>query len=235
MPLLPLAAFAPVFEPLRGRRIGYVRTPGNVGDGLIEMAAFQLLKAFGIDFVVANPADRPPIDEWVIAGGGSMGSYYPACQRMRRQALADGRPVTVLPQSFITAEPFPYARVYVRERASLALRPDGVLAPDLALGLEWPCDVEPDQDEGVWLRRDTEGVFGAAPSLGDPAEHCRTPLDYLRLAARYRHVVTDRLHFAIAALHCGRKTTLLPNTYHKNRSMYDTWLRDLGCQWQGVV
>jgi hypothetical protein len=22
---------------------------------------------------------------------------------------------------------------------------------------------------------------------------------------------------------------LLPNSYHKNRSMYETWLRDLGC------
>lgn len=35
MQLLPFSAFGKIFEPLRGRRIGYVRLPGNVGDRLI--------------------------------------------------------------------------------------------------------------------------------------------------------------------------------------------------------
>src|SRR5688572_2420687 len=101
MQLLPFSAFGKIFEPLRGRRIGYVRLQGNVGDGLIEIAAFQMLRHFEIDFVVAKPPSSAKIDEWLIAGGGSMGSYYENCQRQRRAALDDGRPVSVLPQSFI--------------------------------------------------------------------------------------------------------------------------------------
>ena len=173
-----------------------------------------------------------------------MGNFYADNQRMRRVVLADGRPVSVLPQSFITAEEFVYARVFVRERASLNLRPDASLAPDLALGLRipwhwklalgldprWPRP--PALGEGLWLRQDREAIFPRTKSLGDPARHCRTPFGYLRLAARHTHVITDRLHFAIAALLCGRKATLLPNSYHKNRSMYDTWLRELGCEWR---
>ncbi len=244
MQLLPFSAFGEIFEPLRGRRIGYVRLPGNVGDRLIEAAAFQMMRYFGIDFVVTKPTPSAKIDEWLIAGGGNMGSYYKNCQSVRSQVIADGRPVTVLPQSFITPEEFAYKRVFVRERASLIIRPDALLAPDLALGWEipwhWklflgldrPRQSQPLIEEGLWLRQDWEALFSKSRSLGDPAECCRSPFQYLRLAARYSHVITDRLHFAVAALLCGRKTTLLPNNYHKNRSMYETSLRELGCEWR---
>lgn len=245
MQLIPFSAFGKIFEPLRGRRIGYVRLHGNVGDELIEAAAFQMLRHFEIDFIVTTkPTPSAKVDEWLIAGGGSMGNYYENCQQQRRAALADGRPVSVLPQSFITPEPFSYKRVFVRERASLNIRPDALLAPDLALGLiipwHWKLFLglnrqQPSiwtRGEGLWLRTDREGLFSESDSLGDPVEYCRTPLQYLRLAARYTHVITDRLHFAIAALICRRKTTLLPNSYHKNRSMYETSLRELGCEWR---
>jgi hypothetical protein len=244
MRLLPLSNFAPIFEPLRGRRVGYCRTPGNVGDGLIEAASFQMLRHFGVNFSVARPSSSPEVDEWLLPGGGSMGSFYENSQRMRREVVASGRPVSVLPQSFITPERFAYARVFVRERASLGLRPDALLAPDLALGFEIPrhwrlalgLDARwrrrPDLGEALWLRRDREGLFAGVPSAGDPVARCRTTFGYLRLAARHTHVITDRLHFAIAALLCGRRATLLPNFYFKNRSMYETWLGELGCEWR---
>jgi len=244
MQLLPFSEFGKIFEPFQGRRIGYVRLPGNVGDILIEAAAFQMLRHFKIDFVVTEPSSSASVDEWLIAGGGNMGSYYEICQQERKQVLSDGRPVSVLPQSFITREHFAYKHVFVREKASLSLRPDALLVPDLALGLKIPWHwkvtfgldrLRPSKAtvaEGMWLRRDREGLFSDCKSLGDPAEHCSSPFQYLRLAARYTHVITDRLHFAVAALLCGRKTTLLPNNYHKNRSMYETWLRELGCEWR---
>ena len=243
MRLLPLSEFAPIFEPLLGRRVGYVRTPGNVGDRLIEAATFQMLRRFGIDFAVTGPSSECEIDEWVLPGGGNMGSFYETNLRIRRQVVATGLPVSVLPQSFITPEHLAYARVFVRERASLGLRPDAFLAPDLALGFEIPrhwrlglgLDArwkrKPDLGEALWLRRDREALFADVPCAGDPAARCRTPFGYLWLAARHTHVITDRLHFAIAALMCGRKATLLPNLYFKNRSMFDTWLVDLGCEW----
>jgi hypothetical protein len=244
MQLLPFSAFAGVFAPLRGRRVGYVRLPGNVGDSLIEAAAFQMMRHFGIDFVVTKPSSAPEIDEWLIAGGGNMGSFYQNCQAVRKEVLADGRPVSVLPQSFITPEPFAYTRVFVRELTSLTSRPDAVLAPDLALGFSVPWywkvmlglnnhrETKSTLGEGIWLRQDREALFSDARSLGDPAFSCGTPFGYLRLAARHSHVITDRMHFAIAALICGRKATLLPNNYHKNRSVFETSLRDLGCEWR---
>lgn len=149
-------------------------------------------------------------------------------------------PFVVLPQSILgpdllRMEAGERATVYVRETDSLRYWPEARLAPDLALGFAVDWDVpSAERDVGVWLRADGEGIFTTAASMGDPASKCSGPdahRRYIDLAARHRHVVTDRLHFAIAAMIAGRRATLLPNRYHKNRAVYEAWLRDLGCEW----
>ena len=132
--LLDIDAFAAVFTPLIGSTVGYVRAEGNVGDDLIDVAAVQLLEEFGIQWRVQLP-DRPAdVDCLVFSGGGNMGPRYANNQRLREWAVGLGPPLVILPQSFTGREDRPYAKVFVRERASLSLRPDGILAPDLALG-----------------------------------------------------------------------------------------------------
>ncbi len=242
MSLVDHALFEPVFAPLAGKSVGFVTLDGNVGDRLIDQAAESLMQEFSVSYrPLAWPELRTgvllrPVDAVVVSGGGNMGARYPVTVHQRGKALALGAPVTVLPQSFTDADESidAYARVYVRERASLAMKPGTVLAPDLALGHRPPwVDEGASAATGVWLRGDGERhVGGCDVSLGDPVEVSATTEDYLGLASRFEHVVTDRLHFAIAALLVGRRATLLPNGYHKNRAMYETWLRDLGCRWR---
>src|SRR5688572_11283819 len=110
MRLLPPTAYRHVFEPLRGRRVGYVRLPGNVGDALLDAAAFQLMRAFGIDVARVDLAAGPgAADTLVISPGGNMGGLYPHMRAIRERTLAWGRPVVVLPQSFTGPEDLPYA------------------------------------------------------------------------------------------------------------------------------
>jgi hypothetical protein len=122
----------------------------------------------------------------------------------------------------------------VRERTSLAAVPGCILAPDLALGIRGTNMVLPPRaSHGVFLRSDIEQLLlPRYPSLPDPALVCTTPHEYFALASLFEHIFTDRLHFAIAGLIAGRTVTLLPNSYHKNRSMFDTWLSGLGCEWR---
>jgi len=178
---------------------------------------------------------RGSADVLVFGGGGSMGTRSEPNYALRTQALASGLPVVILPQSFTDREDRRFARVFVRERASLDLRADGILAPDLMLGLEWPEARSPVQDLGILMRRDHERTGRRLQLSRDPATLCRTPAESLALAARYRRIITDRLHFAIAGLHAGREVTLLPNNYHKNRSMHETWLAELGCRFAESV
>ena len=240
MPLLPPTEFAIVFEPLVGKRIGYIRPFGNVGDAVIEWATTQLFAHFGIQWKqIGHEGPPADVDELVFGGGGNMGTLWEGNWKLRAKCLTWGLPLTIFPQSFTSPEDRPYRRVYVRERASQALHPQGILAPDLALGLNCGPYPAPRRRLGVHLRKDAErGIprnwfprdwFPRDWFPRDPVKLCRTPNEYLQLAARYESIVTDRLHFAICGLLLGRQVVLLPNSYHKNRSMYETWLRDLGC------
>jgi hypothetical protein len=120
---------------------------------------------------------------------------------------------------------------FVRDRDSLRLAPPGArLAPDLALAYQDEQQLPVTEESlGIFLRDDLEGIHDQAGR--DPTRECQTATQYVALASRYGVIVTDRLHFATAALVAGRQAILLPNRYHKNRSMYETWLRDLGCLW----
>lgn len=228
--LLAAAAFAHVFTPLVGQRVGYVRPYGNVGDDLIQLAMQQLCAEFGVRWGAWSPEAAASFDVLVFGGGGNMGARYRNNYDLRTAALTTGIPLVILPQTFTSSEDRPFARVYVRERESLRLCASGILAPDLALGLAWPTPPAPTRDVGIFLRRDQERA-GRKPWLArDPVRLCRTPADYLALAAAYRRIITDRLHCAIAGLHAGRDVTLVANDYHKNRSMHATWLEMLGCR-----
>jgi hypothetical protein len=231
--LLSPAAFTQVCMPLVGRRVGYVRPEGNVGDALIEAGMIQLFAEYGIRWQLVTPAvpgETDGLDLLVFGGGGNMGTRYPGNHALRTQALATGLPVVILPQSFTGPEDRPFAEVFVREQGSLAVRPDGILAPDLALGLATARPLRPARDLGVFLRRDQERTGRKPLFTRDPVRLFRDPFAYLAFAARHRRIVTDRLHFAIAGLHAGRDVTLVANDYHKNRSLHETWLADLGCR-----
>lgn len=246
--MLSLDDFAPVFEPLQGRHVGFLRMYGNAGDRLADAATYQMLDAYGIEHLdltwrdtAADMAETDDhlvdeVDEIVVAGGGSLGNLYPRCQLLRRHYLELGKPVTILPQS-ITGDGEDlsrYKKVFLRERASLAMHPAGSLAPDVALGLTPPfAPGKPDLPLGVFLRAGKEALFaGSALSLADPAQCCVSYQEYLRLAGRFERLITDRLHFAIAAMLMGARVELLPVGYHKNRAMHETWLADLGCGWR---
>jgi exopolysaccharide biosynthesis predicted pyruvyltransferase EpsI len=218
--------------------VGYVRPEGNVGDHLIEVAMIQLFAEYGIRWRLVSPTEAGAtagLDLLVFGGGGNMGTRYPGNHALRTQALATGLPVVILPQSFTSPEDRPFAKVFVRERGSLALRADGSLAPDLALGLATAGPQRPDRDLGVYLRRDQERGGRKPLFARDPVRLFRDPFAYLAFAARHRRIVTDRLHFAVAGLHAGRDVTLVANDYHKNRSMHETWLADLGCRFAATA
>jgi hypothetical protein len=233
MRLLDLSYFEPIFSPLSQVRIGLVDGVGNVGDILLQQATRQLLIAFELSWQTINPLADPPgcyeVDVLLLFAGGSMGGNQRS-QAIRKRALQTKIPCIVLPQSFLAPERQPYQTVYIREPASRKHCPAGILMPDLALGYDFPTADPPIQDRGVFLRKSGRSLFLQFPKV-DPAEFCFTPEAYISFAGQYQHIVTDRLHLAITALGLRRQVTLLPVGYHKNRSVWEAWLQDLGCLW----
>jgi exopolysaccharide biosynthesis predicted pyruvyltransferase EpsI len=82
---------------------------------------------------------------------------------------------------------------------------------------------------GMLMRKDKESIYSGKQI--DPAGLAKDWKEYLSLASTYAKIGTDRLHFAIAGLMTGADVTLYPNIYHKNKSMWMTWLKNMGCKW----
>lgn len=231
MPHLPASKFAHVFEPLQGMAIGFVRPQGNVGDLLIEQATRQLFTHYKIGWRYWSPGQPlGDLQHLVFGGGGNMGTTYRSNWELRGACLESGLPVTIFPQSFLGDEQRTFHRVYVRETASLRFAPNAILAPDLALGLN-PGKAFPAQHRlGIFLRKDQEAGEKQPWFSVDPIKLARTPDQYLRFAAQYETLITNRLHLAVCGILMDRNVILLPNSYHKNASLHETWLADLGCQ-----
>ena len=109
--------------------------------------------------------------------------------------------------------------------------------PDLALGFDFPEVICEKGGDETFLRKTGETVFQyiPPPERKDPSFFCHTPQQYWEYAATLSSVKTDRLHFAICSLAMGVKTTLLPVYYHKNKTMHNEYLNDLGCFWSDSV
>jgi len=246
MERIPLTAFSPLIRLLAGKRVFVARPPGNVGDKLIYFGTLQLFTRLGVELCDENK----PAQLYCYAGGGNLGSAYmhlcqPVWDRLRHLAKKHAGKIVVLPQSWYDDPSRPSPRpwsvpdaeaVFAREEVTYNNMPGSVLVPDLALltNIDWKLP-SVEQSVGLWLRRDREGLFAssaqAKDSCGDPALRALDARSYINLAAKYAHVITDRLHFAIAAMLAGRRATLLPGNYHKNQAMWQTWLHDLGCEW----
>eukprot|EP00903_Cladosiphon_okamuranus_P003505 g3503.t1 len=228
--------FEPLLEPCRGKLVYYLRVPGNVGDDLIHLATTQLWERHGIKTTL-NPLEATCA---VFCGGGSIG-IYGGCEDLRNELYPvcreQGIPAVLYSQScFSKNEDLPdiFTHRFARDHFSQKMIPGSTLAPDLALSYRLTKDYGPAlYPEGIFLRYDREALFPDSPrNVGDPVKLVpRDPDYYFQLAASYEHIVTDRLHFAIAGLILKRRVTLVPNSYHKNRGIWESWLRDAGCQW----
>ena len=69
----------------------------------------------------------------------------------------------------------------------------------------------------------------------DPISYCKTFEDWVNLHANSKKIVTNRLHSSILGMILGKEVTLLPNSYHKNRSVWEYSLKDRGVQWQDKI
>lgn len=233
-PLLPDSAFSEVLGVLHGKRWAFFQLPGNVGDSMIEEGTQQLLWRNCISMYKYSGG----IPEWaeglLLSGGGFLGTVWNqkgAGRQHFNQASNRGLPIVILPQSMCNPdERIPKnAVVFVRDTESLKHCPSSRLAPDMAFALTTNIQLcTPVRKRGVFLRSDCESMFGS-PLGTDPINIASGWREYIRLASENEEIVTDRLHFAVCSILAGRRTTLVKNSYHKNQSMWETWLRDMGC------
>lgn len=226
--------YAELLELLRGQVVGLVVNRfGNYGDHMIRRATGEMFTRNRIEWRSVDEqlltASRLPSEITLLAepGGGSLGTAVKGSPRRRRQLAKIALPKIILPQT--AADPHEdlsaFQTVFAREQTTWqmlrSVHPDVRLAPDMALSLRLPSST-PDRLRGEFLRTDREATIPGC----DPVAYCDSVEAYLKLAGRYQRVVTNRLHFALAAILQDQRCTLRPNSYHKNRSFYESWLTE---------
>lgn len=86
------------------------------------------------------------------------------------------------------------------------------------------------------MREDNEQAPRAIHDFGpgitlDPARYCRSFAHWVKIHAHAREIITTRTHSAVIGAILGKKTVLYPNSYHKNHSIREYSLRDMGVLW----
>lgn len=216
-------------------------TQNSVGDQLIEKATQKFFKDY--EFVQTNPEKA---DVLIFCGGGNLGDFYPAMEKRRRKHLNSGKPVIIFPQS-INGKCFNlerYEHIFLRDWVSMDLSAsyggnpgsngNVSFAPDMALYFDKKECIG--TKTGYFLRKDREARHHIHPNnIGDPYTLFKGRTDFFDAVAPYKKIVTDRLHFAISSLLNGSETVLLPNSFYKNRAVWQAWLKDLGCQFANSI
>lgn len=231
----------PLLSVIGDRRCLYLANDclGNVGDRMIDAGTSQFLRRYHVGFRrhrVSKPVSRELLDECeliLLFGSGSVGKCCRSVSLLRTMAAGWGLPCVLLPSSATdTGEDLSFCEAVVaRDGLSQQMfqvtreRRDVILMPDMATWWATNRKGSHDLGDGVFLRDDNAGPDGidGDHTCRDPIDNCLHPEKYAKLAGEYSSVQTNRLHFALAALSVGTDATLLPCTWHKTRSYWETW------------
>src|SRR5262245_16975852 len=237
----------------REPRLVYVANFGNLGDALIACATYRFLDRHGLKYDIVRSVDDVEGACVLIAGGGNLieGKYTDLSAFLKRCAARNR--VVVLPHSIVgNANLFrslqDRVHIFARELTTyrfltnIGIPQERVfLADDMAFGLT-------DELRGagqasnravlICLREDVESAlpfkhpksnFDVSKLIihhwDDPVVAHHATQILLKIVADYEMIVTDRLHVAIAGALQGRQVKMLPNGYHKNRSVFELSMR----------
>lgn len=234
-------AYFPLLNEVKGKRLVMLHKPyGNIGDTLLIEATRQMFRRHQIRFVECDPTnmekvarDYPDIDIMVYGPGGNVSGRYKTKETV--EALFSlsqlrGSRFICFPQSVENWYPhlLYFDKIYLRDKTSLKIASfagaNAEMVPDMGLNyrVHFPIPTATNE-EGFFPRQDAEKLE-VREEYKDPTDGIHTVEEYIKLAAMYKRITTDRLHFAIAGILAGRDVTLVRNDYHKNESIYNSYL-----------
>ncbi|MDQ0865808.1 hypothetical protein [Arthrobacter globiformis] len=223
------------------RTVYFIPSPGNWGDALINTGTVQFLDSIGCNYETRSRAellyeisqvgDDSILELLVIVGGGGGWCETWFSTRDFVSSIAPGvSRVLVLPTTYaLKKNPGPDANViYFSRDSKLASKhlPEALFCHDMAFFLAADVEQEPHTlPRLVALRADREQSpsakkfeFSVDVSLLGDAFSPVAPL--LQIVSRFEHVVSDRLHVAIAGCLLNKSVTLLPGNYEKSREVF---------------
>lgn len=228
---------------LQGVRCDLLRFPGNYGDALIWHGTREILNSAGVEHRSIQCDDAPVSDTLIVDGGGNLIDLYDDVRLFFESVGKHYSRIVILPHTITGARPLACLRalghrvvVFCRERVSYAAvrasapEAEVFLWHDCALfaTIQRSCGTIPEPNSILYAyRTDAEASSSERSCLRGNRDlslegYAMSPLDHMvEVLSQYERVVTDRLHIGIAASLLDCEVVLYPNSYYKNRAVYE--------------
>lgn len=217
--------------------VWYLPNPGNWGDAMIRYGTVKFLADYGID---SHEMPTPPRrSSWLWAylrggtviygGSGGWNTLYGNQLEGWVDRLRKRFHVIVLPSTYAQGYSIPNTSFFSRDKfESLSHVPVASFCHDMAFYLNGKLSSHaPMAEIGYFFRTDSESSrqFEVSRSNRDlSAEGDQySPLEsFCDGIGEFSVIHTDRLHIGIVGAILGREVHLYPNSYFKNRAVYQS-------------
>ena len=225
----------------KSTRVDFFRFPGNYGDSLIWHGTKRLLSSLDISEQLVDTSSSQYNPVLFIDGGGNFVDDYSDVRDFLINKPHVYREIVMLPHTIFGEKQVEVLNnvsskmtIFCREKVSAEFLEDRITHGELYVWHDcafYNVFSKAPQGEGVLdtFRSDKESALNTPPGReGDLSYHgyATKPLDELMNTLRkYEQVNTDRLHIAIGSTLLGKQVRLFPNSYYKNKAVFDYSLK----------
>ncbi|MEK7506927.1 MAG: polysaccharide pyruvyl transferase family protein [Patescibacteria group bacterium] len=224
-------------EIYKNRTVDFFRFTGNYGDSLIWHGTKILLSSLNISERYVDISSPKYNDILLIDGGGNLVDYYSDVKEFLIKKSSLYNEIIILPHTIsgekqveVLNNTLSKLTVFCREKVSAGFLENKLTNGEIYLWHDCAFyNTFPPTPLGKGalnvFRSDKESILSKLPELnidlaysGYATKSLNELIDTLK---KYEQINTDRLHIAIGATLLQRHVRLFPNSYYKNKAVFD--------------
>ncbi len=222
--------------------VDFFRFKGNYGDSVIWHGTMKLLSDLHITVHNVDISSLIKNKVLFIDGGGNFIDYYDDVRNFLNEKHSKYDEIVILPHTIFGNKQIDLlgklqnTTIFCRELESEKFVREHAKNSEVCLSQDCAFynvfEDKQEKGEGILyaFREDIESMFNNKPSqnidISDIGGYETKPLDeFLDTIHTYEEIHTDRLHVAITASLLGKKVRLYPNSYFKNKAVFDYSLK----------
>ncbi len=225
----------------RNTKVDFYRFPGNYGDSLIWHGTKVLLSELKIRENYVKMDSPKSSDILFIDGGGNFVDYYSDVSDFLNKKCDLYREIVILPHTIFGDKQIDTLNklsgnvtVFCREKTSFDFVKKNLFKGSVYLWHDcafYNHFSKSSEGEGILnaFREDKESIRRKFPPSNYDLSYngyATKPLeDLVGCLIKYKEINTDRLHLAICAILLGKTVNFFPNSYYKNKAVFDYFLK----------
>lgn len=228
-------------DKYKNTSVDFFRFPGNYGDSLIWHGTKILLSSLNILDHYVDISSPKNNDVLFIDGGGNFVDYYSDVKNFLIKKPALYREIVIFPHTIFGEKQIEILNnissnltVFCREKVSAKFLENRLTHGEVYLWHDCAFYNKFSQiptGSGILnaFRSDIESILNTRSESNNDLSYsgyATKPLDeFIEVLQKYTQVNTDRLHIAIGSTLLGKQVKLFPNSYYKNKAVFDYSLK----------